>query len=321
MKPYLLKGHERPLTYLKYNREGDLLFSCSKDSWISLWFSENGFNIGTFNGHNGAIYQCDVTYESEYLITASADSTVRLWEVETGKELVCFQYRVPCRATSFSLGDELAVVTTDVFLENSSSIRIIRIAKDQNEQKKEDIMKIDVDRGRIPRALFYDVNRQLITAHEDGSVRRWDVETGKCIQTVCLHESAINDLKFDVDCTHFLTASSDNTSKLVDADKFQVLKTYQAERPINAVDMSPIFEHIVLGGGQDAAQVTTTTARAGKFESVFFHKVYNEKLGSVRGHFGPINTIAFHPNGRSFSTGGEDGYVRIQHFDNDYFAL
>lgn len=26
-----MKGHERPLTFLKYNREGDLLFSCAKD--------------------------------------------------------------------------------------------------------------------------------------------------------------------------------------------------------------------------------------------------------------------------------------------------
>ena len=30
MKPILLKGHERALTYIMYNYEGDLLFTCSK---------------------------------------------------------------------------------------------------------------------------------------------------------------------------------------------------------------------------------------------------------------------------------------------------
>ena len=32
MRPYLLKGHERPLTQVKYNREGDLFVSCAKVS-------------------------------------------------------------------------------------------------------------------------------------------------------------------------------------------------------------------------------------------------------------------------------------------------
>jgi len=33
-----------------------------------------------------------------------------------------------------------------------------------------------------------------------------------------------------------------------------------------------------------------------------------------------VNTIAFRPDGCSFVTGGEDGYVRMQHFDQDYFS-
>lgn len=47
-----------------------------------------------------------------------------------------------------------------------------------------------------------------------------------------------------------------------------------------------------------------------------------EEIGSVRGHFGPVNAIAIHPDGRSFSTGGEDGYVRINPMqeEKDYLA-
>jgi hypothetical protein len=51
-------------------------------------------------------------------------------------------------------------------------------------------------------------------------------------------------------------------------------------------------------------QVTTTSAKAGGFEARFYHKVYAEEFGNVRGHFGPINTVAFAPDGRSFTTGG-----------------
>lgn len=83
-------------------------------------------------------------------------------------------------------------------------------------------------------------------------------------------------------------------------------------------------------------------------------QVYQEEFGTVRGHFGPVNAVAFHPDGRrygiklncsllsslcmpansnskihcanaalacSFVTGGEDGYVRLQHFDATYFNM
>ncbi|EEC83340.1 hypothetical protein OsI_28734 [Oryza sativa Indica Group] len=80
-------------------------------------------------------------------------------------------------------------------------------------------------------------------------------------------------------------------------------------------------ERVVIGGGQDAMNVTMTDRRAGKFEAKFFHKILQEEIGGVKGHFGPINALAFNPDGRSFSSGGEDGYVRLHHFDSDYFNI
>ena len=36
--------------------------------------------------------------------------------------------------------------------------------------------------------------------------------------------------------------------------------------------------------------VTTTSLRQGKFETRFWHKLFEEEVGRVKGHFGPINT-------------------------------
>jgi hypothetical protein len=41
---------------------------------------------------------------------------------------------------------------------------------------------------------------------------------------------------------------------------------------------------VILGGGQDAMSVTTTSARSGKFESRFYHKLFEEEVGRVKGH-------------------------------------
>jgi len=244
---------------------------------------------------------------------------MRIWDLKNGNQLFKFQYREPCRATALSLGDELSAVTTDAFSEELSNIHIVRLSCDLLDQKQEDVLRVPVDRQRITRIFFHDINHQLITSHEDGSIRRWDVETGKQIQRKQVHQRAINDLKFSGDGIHLITASTDKTSKLIDAKTFQTINLFQTERSVNSADISPIFQHVVLGGGQEAALVTTTSARAGKFESLFYHKIFAKHFGIIRGHFGPINTVAFRPDGTSFCSGSEDGYVRIHHFDKDYF--
>jgi hypothetical protein len=90
---------------------------------------------------------------------------------------------------------------------------------------------------------------------------------------------------------------------------------YQTERPVNAAVISPLKYHVLLGGGQDAMSVATAArsqvskcARVpgacckqfvqGKFETRFFHMIYQEEFGRVPGHFGPINALAIHPTGR-----------------------
>ncbi|CAG5118098.1 unnamed protein product, partial [Candidula unifasciata] len=142
--------------------------------------------------------------------------------------------------------------------------------------------------------------------------------TGQRIKGCKDHTKQINDIQPYKDQTMFITASKDNTARLFDMDSLEPLKTYKTERPVNSAAISPLHDHVVLGGGQEAMQVTTTSTRVGKFDARFFHLVFEEEFGRVKGHFGPINSLAFHPDGKSYSSGGEDGYVRVHNFDSNY---
>lgn len=98
-----------------------------------------------------------------------------------------------------------------------------------------------------------------------------------------------------------------------------IMKTYVADTPLNTAVITPKKDYVILGGGQAAMDVTTTSARQGKFEARFYHKIFEDEIGRVRGHFGPLNTIHITPTGTAYASGGEDGYVRVHHFDKSYF--
>lgn len=50
MRPLSLKGHDRALTRVRFNREGDLLISAAKNKQPCLWYTENGERIGKTAG-------------------------------------------------------------------------------------------------------------------------------------------------------------------------------------------------------------------------------------------------------------------------------
>jgi translation initiation factor 3 subunit I len=146
-------------------------------------------------------------------------------------------------------------------------------------------------------------------------------QTGELLDSIEAHEPdmMVTDLQWSPDRTYFATSSKDKTAKLIAVDDLNILKSYVADTPLNSAAITPVKDYVILGGGQAAMDVTTTSARQGKFEARFYHKIFEEEVGRVRGHFGPLNYVAVDPNGKSYASGGEDGYVRLHHFDKGYF--
>ncbi len=70
------------------------------------------------------------------------------------------------------------------------------------------------------------------------------MQTGKITAENRIHDADIKDMQLSKDGTHFITASGDRTSKLVDSQDLQVMKEFAFERPANAAAMSPIADHV-----------------------------------------------------------------------------
>ena len=327
-KPIALHGHERAITKIKYNQEGDLIFSAAKDSAPNVWYSINGERLGTYDGHVGAVWSIDCSWDSTRVVTGAADYSCRIWDCETGKELTKLQASNIVRTVLYSYSGNEILYTTDHVMNMPYEIIVIDVRSPKgtpifrytpgNRTEQEIISKVK-EHPKATSTLWGLLDQTIITGHENGMINRWDIRNQQKTQSIHPHTHQINDLQYSADHTMFITASKDFSAKLLDSLSFDILKTYKTGRPVNSAAISPKRDHVVLGGGQEAMSVTTTDARQGQFQARFFHMVFEEEFAGVKGHFGPINSLAFHPDGKSFATGGEDGFVRLQSFDQDYY--
>ncbi|VDP29493.1 unnamed protein product [Soboliphyme baturini] len=321
MRPLVLKGHERAITKVKYNREGDLLFSSAKDKLPTVWYSDTGERLGTYNGHNGVVWCLDVSFDTSCLLTGSGDNSCCLWDCETGTLVNRLGSPTAVRAVGFSYSSNTFFYSTDQRMTQNCSLDVFD-TRDKNAMAKgEACIKIPILKSRITSALWGHLDYIIITGNENGEICQFDIrrDSSDPVNFLTEHKRAVMDLQTSSDEIMLLSASKDQTAKLFDAQNFIHLKTYQSERPVNSAAISPTRDHIVLGGGEEAMKVTQTDTRQGQFEAKFYHLIFQEEFARVRGHFGPINSLVFHPDGKSYASGGEDGYVRVHVFDDDYF--
>nr|XP_002122597.1 eukaryotic translation initiation factor 3 subunit I-like [Ciona intestinalis] len=319
MRPLMLQGHERAITQIRYNREGDLLFTVAKDATPNVWYTINGERLGTYDGHRGTVWSVDVNWDSTKVLTGAADLSCKLWDCETGKVINTWDTKSSVRSSNFSYCGNMINFTTDRQMKHEPKICIYDIREPSDSEPALSFVIDTKEMSKPMCSLWGALNEYLITGHDDGTMAHWDLKTGELLHSVREHTALIKDMQLSSDQMMLITASKDKTAKLFDAPSLNLMKTYKTDRPVNSAAISPIRDHVVLGGGQEAMDVTTSNLKEGKFDARFFHLVFEEEFGRVKGHFGPINSLAFHPNGNSYSSGGEDGFVRVHQFDESYF--
>ena len=287
------------------------------------WYTSNGERLGTYTGHQGALWTVDVSPNTVLVATGAADNTIKLWNTMTGECVKTWEFPTAVKRVEFSEDGKQLLGVTEKRMGYLGTIVVydIRYGDDLSDQTDEHSLKITCEQSKATVAAWSYMDKYIIAGHEDGTVSQFDAKTGESLITEEIHDfdTQIMDLQASPDRTYFISAGKDKTARLFSASNLKLLKTYIADTPLNTASITPKKDFVILGGGQAAMDVTTTSARQGKFEARFYHKIFEDEICRVKGHSGPLNTIAVHPKGTGYASGGEDGYVRMHAFDKPYF--
>lgn len=324
VKQYALNGHSRPVKMVKYNKEGDMFFTCSDDKLIIAWGNEAAEKLGVYEGP-GACKSLAVSKKTEYVVGGYSMEGIIIFEAITGKELFKF---IPDSAAKveyieLSYGDhELLVMNTK---SDKTQVQIYDFKKLLNKEKK--VKKVFNFDEILTQASFGYLNKTLYCSTMKGKMMVIDIESEEMTLEEKIHPGhQIFSFSFSNDFTMLASCGKDGKCKLLHPDTLEVLKIYDKQAPCRCAAFSPLCNmegsdkyHILIGGGQDARDVTTTKETEGSFETRLYHIIYEEEIAQIKGHFGPVHSIQINPDGRGFVTTSEDGTVRLQRFPLEYY--
>ena len=185
---------------------------------MCAWYTANGERLGTYQGHQGAIWTVDVSPNSRILATGSADNTVKLWETMTGECVKTWEFNTAVKRVEFSEDGSQLLAVTEKRMGYLGTIVLYDISygSDLTDQANEYSLKITCEPSKATVAGWSFLDKYVIAGHEDGTVSQYDAKNGELLVNVEVHEyeTTINDLQMSQDRTYFITAGKDKTAKV-----------------------------------------------------------------------------------------------------------
>lgn len=279
----LLKGHTDTVCCITFSQNGKYIISASEDHTIRIWDICTGKLHGIpLKGHKQRVNTI-TCINDDLILSGSDDKTIRIWDINKCACIKC----INCESKS-NHNNEKKSCTTSGLLDDLKTIF-----------DSEQFMKLIKGRTEQVNAIAYN-DSYIISGHNDGIIRFWNINSTKLAFIVKAHAERINHI-----CTNpnnnciIASASDDNMVYIwnVKGEKATKISVIKHSDDVNHILFHPKGDYLVSASGNTIQSWETYTG---------------QPIGDrITGHSEIVTSISFSQDGKMLLSASKDYTIRI----------
>ncbi|WAL62703.1 protein kinase domain-containing protein [Thermocoleostomius sinensis] len=321
-------GHQLWVRTAVFERDGRYILSGSDDTTVKLWEVSTGRCLRTMTGYTQPIRSVVLSVDGAYALAADSEQ-VRLWAVNCNT----LPYQAPLRlsqsktqemvvSSNQSYGQELAqaqmareqgdMISAAQHLRKARSqpgynrssdaldawLSLYRYLPRRDLTNGWELSSFDRHADAVYGVVFSPDSSYALSASGDGTIKLWEVSTGRALRSFEDHRDRVNAITLSPDGNYALSGSSDTTLKLWQVMTGSCLRTLREHTDaVYAVAFSPDGSYALSGSADCTLKLWDVTS--------------GRCLRTWDGHRDSINAVAFSPDGSYALSGSADYTLKL----------